>query len=288
MSIEIRPMASDDIDAVGDVVQAANDAEERAAGREPEPNTPEQTERFRIGTQRFIDRDGDGAWVALDDQGVVGMAEAIRRNDFWGLSMLFIHPRAQGQGIGRMLIDRTLDYAEGATQRMIMASEDPRALRRYSMAGLAIHPGVKAEGTLDRSLIPAGLPGREGGVDDIDLAVAVDAALGRDRSEDIAFLVEQKTSMEVLEDGVRRGFALHRDGRPVLLGASDDETAAILLWRMLAVHVKDRVELYCLTAGQDWAVRVALAARLSVTGSGPLFASGMAVPGPWLPSGWYF
>lgn len=288
MSIEIRRMTYDDVEAVGQVVQAADEAEERRAGREPEPHTEEQTARFRDGTRRFIDRDSDGAWVAVDDEGVVGMGEAIRRGDFWGLSMLFVHPRAQAQGIGRQLIDKTLEYAEGARVRMIMTSEDPKALRLYSAAGLAIHPAVKAEGELDKSRIPRDLPGREGGSDDLDFAVALDATLGRDRSADIAFLLQQSTTMEVIDDGARRGFVLHRDGRPAMLGASDDETAAALLWRALAAQTKDKTELYCLTAGQDWAVRVALAARLTVTGSGPLFISGMQPPGPWLPSGWYF
>lgn len=288
MTVEIRRMTYDDVEAAGAVVQAADEAEERRAGREPEPVTEEQTARFRDGSRRFVDRDPDGAWVAVDDQGVVGMAESIRRDDFWGLSMLFVHPRAQGQGIGRQLIDKTLAYAEGARVRMIMTSEDPRALRRYSAAGLAIHPAVKAEGPLDKTKIPVDLPGREGGPDDLDFAVAVDATLGRDRSEDIAFTLQRPTSVEVIDDGPRRGFVLHREGRPVMLGASDDETAAALLWRALAAQTKDKTELYCLTAGQDWAVKVALAARLTVTGSGPLFVSGMHPPGPWLPSGWFF
>lgn len=288
MSIEIRPMTLDDVEQVSAVVQAANDAEERQAGREPEPRTEEQEQRFHEGMRRFVERDPGGAWVAADDGSVVGMAEAIRRDHFWGLSMLFIEPGRQAQGIGRRLLDKTLEYAEGSTVRMIMTSEDPRALRRYSAAGLAIHPAVKAEGTLDRTAIPADLPGRTGTIDDLEFAVAVDATLDRDRSEDIAFLLEHKTQMEIVDEGSRRGFALHREGRPAMLGATDDETAATLLWRVLAAHTKDKVELYCLTAGQDWAVRVALAARLSVSGSGPLFVSGMQPPGPWLPSGWYF
>ena len=54
--------------------------------------------------QRFIAEDSGGAWVATDDEGVVGMGEAIRRRGFWGLSMLFVHPRGQSQGVGRLLL----------------------------------------------------------------------------------------------------------------------------------------------------------------------------------------
>ena len=287
MSIEVRPMAVGDIDAVGDVVQAADDAAEREAGREPHQPTPDQQERFRSGTRRFIEVDGPGAWVAVEDGTVVGMAESIRRDGFWGLSMLFVHPQNQSAGVGRLLIDKTLEYAEGADVRMIMTSEDPRALRRYSDAGLTCHPAVKAEGTVERSAIPPDLPGRDGGPDDLGLVEAVDAALGRDRCNDVAFMLGNGFAMEVVDDGSRQGFALHRSNRLAMLGATDDETAAHLLWRVLA-QTKEKTELYCLTAGQDWAVKVALAARLSVTPSGPLFVDGMQPPGSWIPSGWYF
>ena len=73
-----------------------------------------------------------------------------------------------------------------------------------------------------------------------------------------------------------------------MLSATDNETAAAVFWRMLAGSGQHKIQLWCLTAGQDWAVRVALDARLTVKPSGPLFVSGMQPPGPWIPSGWYF
>lgn len=288
MTAEIRQMAVDDVEAVAGVVRAADEAAERKAGREPQQFDEQQRARFLAGMRRFVEVDPGGAWVAEDGEGIVGMAEAIRRGGFWGLSMLFVHPRAQSQGVGRSLMERALEYAQGADVLMIMTSEDPRALRRYSAAGLAIHPGVKGEGKIDRTRIPADLPGREGGADDLGFVQAVDTALWRDRSEDASFLLEHGGRLEIVDEGSRRGFGIHRDGRPALLGASDEATAAILLWRMLT-HTKDDAELYCLTASQDWAVRVALDARLTVSGSGPMFCSGLdRLPGPWLPSGWYF
>lgn len=291
MSIEIRPMRPDDIDAAGDVVVAADAAADAAAGREHTPPPPEEVESFRAGTRRFIEVDPGGAWVAEDDDGVVGMAEAIRRGAFWGLSMLFVHPRAQSQGTGRRLLDKTLEYAQGSDVRMIMTSEDPRALRRYSRAGLAIHPAVEATGIVDRSKIPADLPGRDGSADDLDLVGAVDATLGRDRTDDVAaVLAHGGGQLHVVANGDRRGFGVQRGARITMVGATDDETAAAMLWRMLAaVEPKDKAQVWCLTATQDWAVRVGLEAGLSVRGAGPLFVSGLdRPPGPWIPSGWYF
>jgi len=287
-TIDVRPMTFDDIDGVVAVVGAADDAAERAAGRTPEEHTDEQRAFFRSGMERFIERDPDGAWVAVAGDRVVGMAEALRRGRFWGLSMLFVDPENQSAGVGRRLLDAALAYAEGAEVRMIMTSQDPRALRRYSAAGLAIHPAVEAAGRVDRSAIPTDLRGRPGDLADLDLVGEVDCGLRGSRAEDVEFLVKHGSRLEVVDGGGGRGYAVHRNNRVALLGATDEATAAHLVWRVLAAS-DGKAQVWCMTAAQDWAVRVALAARLSVVASGPLFVGGLdRPPGPWLPSGWYF
>jgi GNAT superfamily N-acetyltransferase len=287
-TIDVRPMAIDDIDGVLAVVDAADAAAERAAGRTPEEHTDEQRAYFRTGMERFIERDGGGAWVAVAANMVVGMAEAVRRGPFWGLSMLFVHPERQSTGVGRRLLDASLKYAEGSDVRMIMTSQDPRALRRYSAAGLDIHPAVEANGTVDRAAIPTGLQGRPGDLADLDLVDEVDSGLRGSRAEDVEYLVKHGSRLEVVDSGSGRGFAVHRNNRVSLLGATDETTAAHLVWRALA-ETEGQAHIWCMTAGQDWAVRVALAARMSVVPAGPLFVGGLdRPPGPWLPSGWYF
>jgi hypothetical protein len=68
----------------------------------------------------------------------------------------------------------------------------------------------------------------------------------------------------------------------------DDVTASVLLWRFLA-EAGAEAEIWGVTARQNWAVKVALAARLEVVAAGALFLAGREdPPGPWLPSGWYF
>lgn len=281
-------MTLDDLEAVVEVHDAAEEQLVRQAGIEHEPRSDVGSQRFLAGMRRFVEMDPGGAWVTEDDEGLIGMAEAIRRDGFWGLSMLFVHPRAQSRGVGRELLDRTLEYADGAEVRMIMSSEDPRAMRRYSRAGLSINPGVQIEGKVDRATIPADLAGRTGSADDLDLVAEVDATIGRARRDDVAFALEGDAVLEIVEAGARRGFGVHRDGGIIMLGATDNETAATVFWRMLAGSGDQKVEQWCLTAAQDWAVRVALEARLNVKPSGSLFTSGMNPPGPWIPSGWYF
>lgn len=281
-------MIGGDIDGVIAVVDAAREAASRRADRDPDIPTDEQRVYFRTGMERFVRRDPGGAWVAAHGDTVVGMAEAIRRGSFWGLSMLFVAPAWQNKGVGRRLLDAALGYACGAAVRMILASSDPRALRRYASAGLAIHPAVEAGGTIDRTAIPTDLPGRPGDTTDLDLVADVDSGLRGSRAEDVEFLLSAGARVEIVDSGPDRGYAVYRRNRLLMLGATDEGTAAKVLWRFLA-ESDDKVEIWGLTAAQDWAVKVGLAARLKVAGAGALFIDGRDhPPGPWVPSGWYF
>jgi predicted N-acetyltransferase YhbS len=285
---EIRPMRVGDVVGVGAVVEAAVEQRERAAGHEPQPRTDEHHEDFLSALRRFVERDPDGAWVAADGGGVVGMVTAIRRASFWGLSMLFVDPPRQNQGLGRQLLDAGLASASGASVRMILSSSDPRALRRYSLAGLAIHPAVEARGTIDRDAIPDDQSARPGNASDLDLVASVDAGLRGSRAEDVEYQLGAGVMMHVIDRGAARGYVTHRDKHLLMLGATDDATASVLLWRFLA-EAGTEAEIWGLTARQNWAVKVALAARLEVVAAGALFLAGREhPPGPWVPSGWYF
>lgn len=285
---EIRPMTLGDVLGVATVVEAAAQQLERRAGREPQTRTDEQREYFLSGLRRFVDRDPDGAWLAADGDSIVGMATSIRRASFWGLSMLFVDPARQSHGLGRQLLDAALASASGAGARMILSSSDPRALRRYSLAGLAIHPTVEARGTIDRTTIPADLSARPGDASDLDLVASVDGELRGSRAEDVEYLLGVGAVMQVLDRGAARGYVLHRHTRLLMLGATDDATACELLWAFLA-EAGAEAEIWGLTARQNWAVKVALAARLELVSFGALYLAGREhPPGPWLPSGWYF
>ena len=284
----VRPMAVEDIDGVMAVVNAANaDQVARGLVPQPPPRTAAQTAAIRRAHIRFVERDGPGAWVAAREGSVVGMAEAIRRDGFWGLSMLFVRPEHQSRGVGRALLEATLRYARGADIRMIQSSPDPRAMRRYAQAGLAMHPTAEVSGSPDRKSIPVGLPGRDGDANDLELVASVEAGLGRSRAEDVAFGLEVGDRLDVVETHNRRGWVLWQPGRLFMLGATDEETAAILLWRYVG-QTGDIAAVFGLTAAQNWAFDVAHRARLSLRVDGAMFVAGMAIPGPWIPSGWFF
>jgi GNAT superfamily N-acetyltransferase len=284
----VRPMAVEDVDAVMAVVNAANaDQVARGVIPQPPPRTAAQTAVNRRAHVRFVERDGPGAWVAIREGAVVGMAEAIRRDGFWGLSMLFVRPEDQSRGVGRALLEATLGYAEGADIRMIQSSPDPRAMRRYAQVGLAMHPTAEISGSPERKSIPVGLPGRDGDAGDLELVASVEAALGRSRTEDVAFGLEVGDRLDVVDTDGRQGWVLWQPGRLLMLGASDEETAATLLWRYVA-QTGDEAVVFGLTAAQNWAFDVAHQARLSLRVDGAMFVAGVEVPGPWIPSGWFF
>ena len=282
-------MALEDVEAVMAVVEAA-DAALAEAGQIP-PRTPPsdaELEAIRVGHGRFVQRDGPGAWVAVLEGQVVGVAESVRRESFWGLSMLFVHPEFQSRGVGGRLLEAAVGYAAGATQRMIQSSPDPRAMRRYFLAGLAMHPTAEMGGQPDRRAIPTSLAGRDGDEADLELVAEVEVQLGRSCAEDVAFaLRDMRCRLDVVDSGPGRGWMLWHPDRLVMLGATDEQTAAVLLWRFLAGS-EGQILVHGLTAAQQWAFEVLHQARLTAQIRGSLFVDGMAIPVPWIASGWYF
>lgn len=282
-------MTAEDAEAAADVFREAfADADERA-GRTADVLEPEQVERLVRGLRRFPETDPDGCWVATEGEALLGFSAAVRRGSLWGLALLFVRPEAQSKRVGHQLIDLALRTAEGAEVGMIMSSEDPRAIRRYAFAGFGLHPAVKATGSVDRAALPGGLRVRDGSWDDLDLVDAVDLGLrGSSRAPDVAFCLEQGDRLIVIDAGGEPGFAVHRGAGPSMLGASSAVAAGELLWAVLAEADRE-VQTYGWTSAQGWALEVALAARLRIAPTGPLFVRGLdQPPGPWLPNGWYF
>lgn len=210
--------------------------------------------------------DPDGCFVAEDGGRVVGVALALRRADFWGLSLLNVAPDRQGQGIGRRLLQATLSYGEACARGLILSSRDPGAMRRYALAGFQLHPIVKATGTVHRP--PLAQPGiRDGTTQDLDLVDTVNAGLrGAGHSVDLKpLLADGDGQLLVADTASGQGYAvLDIDSDVLLLGATDAPTAQALLAAALR-QAGDEADVGHLTAEQGWAVPVVLAAGLAAT-----------------------
>jgi GNAT superfamily N-acetyltransferase len=282
-------MTPDDVPAAAAVGRAALDAlvpVEFQPADDAERKVAMQRSRRRIA--HLQQTDPEGAWVAELDGEIVGIALALVREDVWGLSLFGVTPGLQGQGIGGPILNGTLTYAEGRRAAMILSSTDPRAMRRYFRAGFAIRPCVAAAGAINRSRLPAGLRSRPGDVQ-ADGAL-LDAASRFVRSAahgaDVDAMLATGGRLLVLDGG---GWAVHRDGSPVIVAALTDDAAADLLWSCFAAGpAGGAVHVDFIGQGNDWAVAVALDAGLALSPDGPVFTRGDLGPlAPYLPSGAY-
>lgn len=247
-----------------------------------------RAERGRLRIGHLQRTDPDGAWVAEDDGEIAGVALALVREGVWGLSLFAVAPAHQGRGTGRKLLDATLRYAEGCRGAIILSTPDPRAMRRYALAGFELRPCVTLAGIVDRAAIPAGLRSRPGSsTDDRELCDEISRHVrGAAHGPDIAALEGGGGSLLVHDGG---GWAVVRDGSPALIAARDDAIATDLLWSALATAGPGvTVHVDFIAAGHDWAVQAGLAARLALSPDGPLFVRGDVGPfAPYLPSGAY-
>ena len=248
---------------------ATDDAETRAW----------QDQRLR----HLLATDPGGSWVAEDEQGIAGLAQALRREDVWGLSLLLVVERCRGTGAGLGLLEATLAHGAGARRGVIASSTHPAAMALYAGAGFALRPAVALFGPVRRA--PA-----------IPPVVEIDAPwepwmheLARDQrgggyEPDVALWAAAGTRVCSVE---RRGFTLGRAGRLVSLLAADEDAARALLEAHLAlVPPGDNAILDFVTAGQDWAVTTGLRAGLPLSPDGPLFVRGpVRADRPWIPSG---
>ncbi|HET7326324.1 MAG TPA: GNAT family N-acetyltransferase, partial [Nocardioidaceae bacterium] len=235
--------------------------------------------------RHLLEHDGGGCWVA-EDNGLVGVATSLRREGLWGLSAYAVLPRAQGAGVGAALLQAALGYSQGCLRGVICSSHDARAARRYRLAGFTLHPTMVLRGSVDRSALPFQDRVRDGSVADIDLCNSVDrqtrgAAHGADHE-----VMAAEMRLVVSDHTTGSGYCYIRgDGGAHLLAATNRRTATRLLWESLAAAGDGPVELWHVTAAQEWAVDVALAAGLEVHNRGYLALRTMRPPMPYLPSG---
>ena len=290
VQVNVRKLDDDDVaSATGVQIEAFDDHDRRFGVAVPEV-TPERVERTQRRIRHFLVHDPDGSWVAETDGRVVGVGLALKRDGLWGLSLLVVDPSTQSRGVGRRLLEATLGYADPDKPAVILSSSDPRAMHRYASAGFALHPQVRARGKVasSRLRLPE-LPVREGTPGDFALADSVDVAVrGAPRGPDHEVLASVGP-MFVVDAGANRGYAYLRGGRVMAVAATDDATASALLWRCLA-HVSDldtEAEVDHLAGNQQWAVRVAVEAGLSMSPAGPVFWRGRTPPAAYLPTGAY-
>lgn len=270
--MRVRPLAAGDIRPVMRLLDAALPP--------PWPD-PHRRARSVARMELALEHDPGGAWVGEDDDGLAGIALAVRREGIWVLAWLGVHPGVRSAGLGSELLAAGLSHGEGCRGFLIASSDDARAMRLYARAGFDLHPSVLARGR------PAGLaptPGVRVGRGDADLehCLAVDRAVrGGARRIDVESWVAQDGRLYVTGNG----YAVGREGWPLTVAARSDDEAAALLRRVLADAEDREVEVNWITAEQGWALRTVLDAGLRLDRGYAYFTRGELGPlTPWLPN----
>lgn len=271
----VRPMEPGDLDEGAQVVMAAFGMD--------------STDTLTVGRNRrrlahLLQTDPEGSFVGQRRGRIAGVAQAYVRDDLWCLSMLAVDPAAQGGGLGAALFERALAYGAGRPG-LIVGSNDGSALRLYARAGFSLRPTLEGQGRIDRRALPA--PSRDvvrGGTGDLEAIAGISRAVrGAAHTSEIAFALDRGAELLLIPG---RGFAVAEPGAGVwLLAALDDVAASDLLWSALAVGGGVEYPVRWITAGQDWAVQVAVSAGLRLVAHGALCVRGHPGPlRPFLPS----
>jgi predicted N-acetyltransferase YhbS len=285
----VRPLRDDDVEASDELSWQAFEEVGRRFGFSMGVRDEGRIAWARARIRHIAATDPQGSVVAERDGEVVGVGLALRRGSLWFLSLLTVRNGLQGGGVGRQILDATLDYARECTSALICSSPDPKALRRYGRAGFALHAGFEAVGVADRAELPAGLGVRDGDWDrDADLVEQlITARRGEPYGPDLGWCREQGTRLLVRDGGTAsdRAVVLSGRGHVGALAATSDEAAARVLWAAIA-ETPGEVTIGYLLGNQQWAINVALAARLPLKLTDTLCTRGaLTPPAPYLPSG---
>jgi GNAT superfamily N-acetyltransferase len=287
----IRPMRHDDIADVERLTDEGfldHDRRTLPRGRpEPAGRSAHGSAAWRRRMEHILGHDPQGCWVAEDDSGLVGVSAAMTRDLTWVLATFVVRPGFQGRGLGKQLLDASLSYGRGCLRGMIAASSDPKAARRYRLAGFTLHPSMSLTGVVDRAQLPVVERMREGSPADLDLMNSVDRQV-RDAAHGVDHeLLASAYRLVVSDRSTGSGYAyVDQAGGPYLLAATNRRTATDLLWETLAASSPDvPCSIRRVTPVNEWAVDVGLAARMDLFTNGYLALRHMKPPAPYLPSG---
>ena len=287
--VTIRPMQPDDVPAAERLSAVSfHELDVRTTSASlpvPDLRPPSRAAAWIRRTLHFLHTDPGGSWVAENDSGLLGLATSFNREKLWCLATYAVRPGQQGRGIGKQLLGAALAHGDGSLRGMLAASGDPAAARRYRLAGFSLHPQMFLTGTVDRSTLPIVEKVRQGSVSDIEMMDSIDrqtrgAAHGPDHE-----IMSTLWRLIVSDSTTGSGYAYLDDAGDVqLLAATNRRTAARLLWEALAAS-EGGARVSHLTAANEWALDVGMAARLDLHLDGYLALRRMEPPAPYLHHG---
>ena len=283
--LTVRPILGADVPEVEEVWNAAYSAMRATHHMPPEPRDSDRVSWGRRRTAHLLATDPAGSWLAEISGDVVGMAQSNIRGDRWTLSNLGVAPDHQTQGVGKALLERTLDYGAKCSAGAIFSSPDPRAVHRYAAAGFVLHPAVVARGPVRRAVTDEGgvLEMTTEGLAQID---QVDERVrGGTRRPDIEFQLSLGHRILLSSDG--NGYVVVRGGHVATLAAHNQGVARRLLRAHLArCDREESITVGWMRAGDQWAIETLVEAGVALHVHGAVMLRGEWEPhGAYLPNG---
>jgi hypothetical protein len=211
--------------AVDDLIKRMGLAEPGDENEDKEKLLAEYWERRRPLFEHLA-RTADEFWLAERDSKILGYARSILRGKMRELTEFFVLPGEQAAGLGKELLSRAFP-AEGAENRIIIATFDTRAQIRYMKAGVLARFPISefscvpqaVEFTSDLTMLPISESTENlAHLDSIDKQV-----LGHERTLDHQFLLKERQAFLYARNHeiVGYGYVGFRSGPFALLDSAD-------------------------------------------------------------------
>jgi ribosomal protein S18 acetylase RimI-like enzyme len=280
MSIEYRPGGTADCPIAAEIwaesVGTLYAHHGFAGGPPPSPTPPNPFFAFTATNAP------DGFWVAEQDQQPIGFAISVVHETLWYLGFLFIRPGSQKSGLGRQLLERSLQSASAAAatnRALITFAYNPVSISLYLRYGLyprePLYAVAGSAEVVRAHLAPqtSGLAMREAAPDaalltqlgEIDLS---NFAVGRDLIHRFYFSRPDATCWLFHESGTLQGYAYTwQNGRVGPLAVRSPSDIAPVM-RMAVSRAATQAGVEQITAiipgSNEAAMDVALEARLQL------------------------
>jgi GNAT superfamily N-acetyltransferase len=241
-----------------------------------QPEVPDDNPGLRELHAHALATDPARFWVATRGERVVGFGSAVERGALWFLSMLFVEPAEQGNGVGRELLRRLLPASlDGRVLGTATDSLQPISNALY--ASLGIGPRLPIFDLVgrprpDRPLpaLPDGvgaMPGELGGGPELD---ALDReVLGFEHPQDHAFIRHPDRRLFTYRDGggglLGYGYTSVA-GRVGPIAVRDRALMAPVVGHLLRVVEPRGASTMWLSGAQNEALTAALVAGLRIEG----------------------
>src|SRR5712691_7416587 len=119
MSASVHPFTETELEATDEVVMAAYNVQHSR----------------KKALRRYLALQPDGSFLAKHNSTVIGFGAAIDYGPFAYIGLMSVHPSVQKQGIGRLLLERLLDWLDERGCATLLLDATPLGAALYERYG---------------------------------------------------------------------------------------------------------------------------------------------------------